>query len=137
MNNQIILSSGSLSNYGMDRVFEIAARCGFNGVELIVDERTDTIHPGYLRELIERHNQPVPVVHAPFNFLSPPGWERDEVSRAKRSVGLAEEISAASVVLHTPFYTDRLYLRWLEEDLEAGALLSQPPLLPAMRSLET
>ncbi len=28
MKNQIILSSGSIRNYGMDRVFEIAARCG-------------------------------------------------------------------------------------------------------------
>ena len=86
MSNQIILSSGSIRNYGMDRVFEIAARCGFDGVEMIVDERTDTIHSGYLRGLIERYNQPVPVVHAPFNFLDPPGWEKDEISRAKRSV---------------------------------------------------
>ncbi len=117
MKNQIILSSGSIRNYGMDRVFEIAARCGFDGVEMIVDERTDTVHAGYLRKLIERHNQPVPVVHAPFNFLDPPGWEKDEMSRAKRSVELAQEIGAASVVLHTPFYTDRLFLRWLEDDL--------------------
>ena len=117
MNNQIILSSGSIHNYGMDRVFEIAARCGFDGVEMIVDERTDTVHSGYLQSLIERYNQPVPVVHAPFNFLDPPGWEKDEISRAKRSVELAKEIGAASVVLHTPFYTDRLFLRWLEEDL--------------------
>lgn len=118
MKPQIILSSGSIRNYGMDRVFEISRRCGFDGIEMIVDERTDTIHPGYLRKLIARHNQPVPVVHAPFNFLDPPGWEKDEISRAKRSVDLAEEIGAGAVVLHTPFYTDREYLKWLEEDLE-------------------
>ncbi|MDP8214436.1 MAG: sugar phosphate isomerase/epimerase family protein [Candidatus Euphemobacter frigidus] len=119
MKNEIILSNGSLRNYGLDRVFEIAVRCGFDGVELIVDERTDTFHPGYIRRLVKRHGLPVPVIHAPFNFLDPPGWERDEVSRVKRSVRLAEDIGAGCVVLHTPFYTDRLYLRWLEEDLEA------------------
>jgi len=117
MKNEVILSSGSIRNYGMDRVFEIAARCGFDGVEMIVDERTDTVHPGYLRTLIERYNQPVPVVHAPFNFLDPPGWEKDEISRAKRSVELAAEIGAGSVVLHTPFYIDKVFLRWLQDDL--------------------
>ncbi len=115
--NRVILSSGSLNNSGMDRVFETAARCGYDGVELIVDARTDTVHAGYIRKLMDRHRQPVPVVHAPFVFLDPPGWEKDEVSRIKRSVKLAEEIGAHSVVLHTPFYTDRSFRRWLEEDL--------------------
>ncbi len=118
MTNQVLLSSGSLRNYGLDRVFEIAARCGYDGVELIVDERTDSVHGGYLRQLAERYSIPVPVVHAPFTFLDPPGWEKDELFRLVRSVRLAEEIQARSVVLHTPFYTDRAFIRWLKEDLE-------------------
>ena len=116
--NPVLLSSGSLRNYGLDRVFEIAARCGYDGVELIVDERTDSVHGDYLRQLAERYSIPVPVVHAPFAFLDPPGWEKDELFRLVRSVRLAEEIQARSVVLHTPFYTDRAFIRWLKEDLD-------------------
>ncbi len=117
ISNQVILSSGSLRNYGLDRVFEIAARCGYDGVELIVDERTDSVHGDYLQNLSERYSIPVPVVHAPFAFLDPPGWEKEELDRLVRSVKLAEEIGAEAVVLHTPFYTDRAFRRWLEEDL--------------------
>jgi len=115
--NPVLLSSGSLRNYGLDRVFEIAARCGYDGVELIVDERTDSVHADYLRKLAERYSTPIPVVHAPFAFLDPPGWEKDELFRLIRSVRLAEEVEARSVVLHTPFYTDRIFCRWLEESL--------------------
>ncbi len=115
--NQVLLSSGSLNNYGLNRVFAIAAGCGFDGVELIVDERTDSVQGHYLRELCDRYSLPIPVVHAPFAFLNPPGWEKDELFRLIRSVRLAEEIGARSVVLHTPFYTDRIFRRWLEEDL--------------------
>ncbi len=117
MINQVLLSSGSLRNYGLNRVFEAAAACGYDGVELIVDEHTDSVHAGYIRQLIERYSLPVPVVHAPFNFLDPPGWEKDELSRLIRSVRLAGEVQAGAVVLHTPFYTDRTFRRWLEEDL--------------------
>lgn len=115
--DQVLLSSGSLCNYGLNRIFEIAALCGYDGVELIIDEHTDTVHVDYLQKLIERHSLPIPVVHAPFNFLNPPGWEKDELSRLVRSVHLAEQIQARSVVLHTPFYTDPAFRRWLEEDL--------------------
>ncbi|MDP8236667.1 MAG: sugar phosphate isomerase/epimerase family protein [Candidatus Erginobacter occultus] len=117
ISNPVLLSSGSLRNYGLNRVFETAAGCGYDGVELIVDEHTDSVHADYIRKLIERYSLPVPVVHAPFNFLDPPGWEKDELSRLVRSLRLAEEVGARSVVLHTPFYTDRAFRRWLEEDL--------------------
>lgn len=115
--NQVLLSSGSLRNYGLDRVFEIAAGCGYDGVELIVDERADSVHGNYLRGLSDRYSLPVPVVHAPFAFLDPPGWEKDELARLIRSIRLAGEIGSRAVVLHTPFYTDRTFRRWLEEDL--------------------
>lgn len=115
--NPVILSSGSIRNYGMDRVFAVAAACGYDGVELIVDERTDTIHVEYLRGLIDRYRMPIPVVHAPFEFLDPPGWEKDEIARTKLSVRLAEALNASSVVLHTPFYTNRRFRRWLENEL--------------------
>lgn len=119
MRNPVLLSSGSLRNYGLDRLFEIARLTGFDGVEIIVDECADSAHPGYLRKLMERHGLPVPAVHTPFAFIDPPGWEKDEISRVKRSLRLAEEVGASIVVLHTPFFTDSDYQRWLEEELEA------------------
>jgi len=108
-----------LSGFGLDGILAAAATAGFDGVELIVDEHEETVRPLIIRELCRSRNIPIPVVHSPFDFLNPPGWEKDEVSRVKRSVALAEEIGADSVVLHTPYYADRVFRRWLEEDLAA------------------
>ena len=125
MNRRVYLSSGSLSNHGLDRVFEVARSAGFDGVELIVDGRADSVQPKYLKRLIIRHSLPVSAVHAPFSFIDPPGWEKDEISRVKRSIALAEELGAGLVVLHSPFFTDQAYRRWLENDLrEAQAATS-------------
>ncbi len=115
--NRVLLSSGSLSGFGLDGVLAAAAATGFDGVELIVDEHEETVRPTVIRELCRRRGIPIPVVHSPFDFLNPPGWEKDETARVKRSVALAEEIGADSVVLHTPYYADREFRRWLEEDL--------------------
>lgn len=106
-----------MSGFGLDGVLAAAAAAGFDGVELIVDESEETVRAEVIRKLIRRRNVPIPVVHSPFDFLNPPGWERDEASRVKRSVALAEEIGADAVVLHTPYYADRVFRRWLEEDL--------------------
>ena len=51
----IALSTGSLYSYGTARVFELAARVGYDGVEVIVDHRWDTRQPAYLRRLVADH----------------------------------------------------------------------------------
>lgn len=119
MTNRVLLSTGSINNYGTDRVFEIARRTGFDGVEIIVDRRTDTFQAPYLRSLIERYGLPVRAVHSPFSFLKLAGWESGEVPRARKSVRLAEELGARLVVLHGPSCADRPYLAWLREELPA------------------
>ena len=119
MKNPVLLSSGSLRNYGLDRIFEVARSVGFDGIEVIVDGCADAGNSPYLRKLTDRYDLPVEAIHAPFNFIDPPGWEKDEVSRLKRSVRLAEETGASTVILHTPFFTERSYRRWLEEELDA------------------
>jgi len=117
MKNRILLSTGSIYNYGTNRVFEIARRIGFDGVEIIVDRRTDTFHVPYLRSLIERSGLPIGAIHSPFSFIRPAGWENGEIKRARRSVRLAEELGARLVVLHGPSFADRPFLKWLQEEL--------------------
>ena len=38
----IALSTGSLYNYGVARVFELAAQTGYDGIEMLVDHRWDS-----------------------------------------------------------------------------------------------
>jgi len=62
----IALSTGSLYNYGVVRVFELGREAGFEGVEILVDDRYDTQQPDYLNILQETFQLPVVAVHSPF-----------------------------------------------------------------------
>ena len=98
----VALSTGSVYTYGTARAFEIAARAGYDGVEVIVDDRWDTRQATYLRRLIDEHGLPVLSVHSPFAMLRIPGWPRAEVERIKLALALAETIGARTLNLHVP-----------------------------------
>ncbi len=139
-----IFSTGSLWSYGIERCFELAARAGFDGIELMVDQRWDTRQPDHLRRLSDQHRLPIVAVHSPFT-PHVPGWPPDQPGRIQESVKLAQALSAKIVVHHLPFRlgltwvqigrkmlplpafgqdTRRSYHRWLERDyaaLQAGA----------------
>jgi sugar phosphate isomerase/epimerase len=100
---RFLFSSGSLWTYGIERCFDFAARAGFDGIELMVDQRWDTRQPEYLNGLIARFGQPIVAVHSPFSPTTP-GWPGffDEPGRIRASVRLAEAVGARIVVHHLP-----------------------------------
>lgn len=103
----IALSTGSLHCYGIDRVFSLAAEAGFDGVEVMVDNRWDSRQADYLNQLQVRHGLPIVSVHSPF-APEVDGWEDHEIHRVLRSVSLAESVGAGTVVVHLP----RRWSRW-------------------------
>lgn len=98
----LTLSTGSLYTYGTARVFELAARAGYDGLELMVDGHQDTHQADYLRGLMDRYDLPILSVHSPFSSLRIVGWPDGEVARVERSVALAEALDARVVNLHLP-----------------------------------
>ena len=108
----IALSTGSLYSYGIARVFDLAARAGFDGIEVLVDHRWDTRHPGYLRDLSSGHGLPIIALHAPFLTLDAPGWPDDEIGRLQRTAALAQALDVPTVVTHLPFRLHALVGKW-------------------------
>lgn len=98
---RFILSTGSLYNYSIARVFALAAETGFDGVELLVDHRWDTRQADYLQRLISRHALPVPALHSPFSRHCH-GWGETEFGAIARTAQLAAELGAQVVVHHLP-----------------------------------
>ena len=43
----IVLSTGSLHNYSIKRIFALAAEIGFDGIEVIIGRKWDTRDPIY------------------------------------------------------------------------------------------
>ena len=97
----LALSSGSLYTYGLARVFALAAEAGFEAIEVLLDERWDTRHAEYLRQLSRRHNIPICSLHDPF-VPQVPGWPNDPVARIQRTADLARELGIGTVVVHLP-----------------------------------
>jgi sugar phosphate isomerase/epimerase len=106
-----VFSTGSLYTYGIDRCFELAARAGFDGIELMTDRRWDTRQPAYLLRLVDRTGLPVVAVHAPLENAAVPGWPDDPPGRIHETVRLAEALGAGVMVHHLPL---RVHVRWLQ-----------------------
>ena len=47
----VVFSTGSLYPFGLERVYSWAAEAGFDGVEIMMDERWDTHQRAYLEHL--------------------------------------------------------------------------------------
>lgn len=118
----IALSTGSLYSYGLNRAFDLAARSGYEGVEVLVDQRWDTRQPDYLASLQRLHGIPIVSLHAPF-VAGVQGWEHDQLNRLKRTVDLAARLGVPHVVAHLPF---RFAYVWIN----ASALLDKSIALP-------
>jgi sugar phosphate isomerase/epimerase len=98
----LTFSTGSLYLYGLERCFALAAELGFDGVEVLCDERLDTRQPDYLCRLSERHALPITSLHAPFMGRTMAGWEPGAIRGIEQTVALAETLGAAHIVMHLP-----------------------------------
>ena len=112
----IALSTGSLYTYGTERAFALASEAGFDGMEIMVDQRWDTRQAGYLNRLRERYNLPIASVHAPF-ITGLPGWPDAAVASCQRAVALAEAVGARTVVMHLPLSMSFAQLSWPQHSL--------------------
>jgi len=99
MSVPIIFSTGSLHPFGLDRVYGWAAEAGFDGIEVMMDERWDTHQEGYLRELAGRHGIPILAMHPPIYRSA---WRLGLEETLVRVARLARRLDMPVVVAHPP-----------------------------------
>jgi sugar phosphate isomerase/epimerase len=105
------LSTASAYPEGVAAAFSLARRLGYDGVEIMVWTDPLTREAGALRTLAEHHGVPVLSVHAPTLLVTQRVWGTDPWGKVDRSVELAQELGADTVVLHPPFRWQREYAR--------------------------
>ncbi|MBZ0287595.1 MAG: sugar phosphate isomerase/epimerase [Anaerolineae bacterium] len=100
---RLLFSTGSLYLMDTSFCFQLAAEIGFDGMEVMCDERYSTRDPHYLQKLSQHYNLPILVCHTPFSARVP-GWgnANDEVGRIYHTLDLASELEAESIVVHVP-----------------------------------
>lgn len=89
--------------------FRLASEFGYDGVELMVNHERRSQSAEAVRDLVQEHQVPVTAVHVPCLVLTQPVWGWDPATKLRRSVDLAEEVGARTVVVHPPFRWQREY----------------------------
>jgi sugar phosphate isomerase/epimerase len=112
----LVFSTGSLHPFGLERVFGWAAEAGFDGVEIMMDDRWDTHQPAYLAGLVERHGLPILALHPP---IYAGAWRLGREETLVRSARLARRVSCPLVVAHPP-PPGRPLRRWAQGPLAAA-----------------
>lgn len=105
----VALSSASVYPENCPSAFARAARLGYDGVEVMVWTDPVTREAGALRALSELHGIPVVSIHAPTLLVTQRVWGTDPWEKVDRSIELAHELGAGTVVLHPPFRWQRDY----------------------------
>jgi len=114
---KITLSTSSVYPERTPDAFEIAARLGYDGVEVMVYPDPASQDATALRPLSEYHGMPILSVHAPSLLLTQRVWGRDPWVKLVKAKELAEQVGAKVVVVHPPFRWQREYARTFEEGL--------------------
>ncbi len=108
---KVALSTASVYPESTATAFEIAARLGYDGVEVMV--WTDPVSQDVeaLRRLSDHHGVPVLAVHAPCLLITQRVWSTDPWTKLQRARSAAERLGASTVVVHPPFRWQRGYAR--------------------------
>lgn len=114
MSVPVLCSAGSLYPFGLARVYGWAAEAGYDGVEIMMDERWDTVQDAYLNYLAEKHGMPILALHTP---LHEGVWRLDPEETLVRSAKLAAKIGAPVIIVHPP-PPGRPLARWTAGPLE-------------------
>jgi sugar phosphate isomerase/epimerase len=117
----VALSTSSVYPERTPDAFEIAARLGYDGVEVMVYTDPVSQDADVLRRLRDYHQAPILAVHAPSLLLTQRVWGREPWEKLRRAKDLAERVGARVVVLHPPFRWQREYVRAFERGLAAMA----------------
>jgi sugar phosphate isomerase/epimerase len=113
---RIALSTASTYPESTAVAFEMAARLGYDGVEIMVWTDPVSQDPQALRVLSDYHSIPILAIHSPCLLLTQRVWGAEPWAKLERARSVAETLEAATVVVHPPFRWQRDYAR----DFAAG-----------------
>ena len=118
---QIFASTGPLFARPLDWACAVVAEAGYDGVELMVTQDPTTQDSDRIAAVCEAEGITVPVVHGPFLLLTRRVFGTDLVAKARRSLEIASDLGADTMIVHPPFRWQRDFHRWLLEEGEDEA----------------
>ena len=108
---RVVLSTSSVYPEPTATAFALASRLGYDGVEVMVWTDPVTQEAGALTALSRLHGIPIVSIHAPTLLLTQRIWGTDPWVKIDRSVEIAQDVGADTVVVHPPFRWQKDYAR--------------------------
>jgi sugar phosphate isomerase/epimerase len=108
---KIGLSTASVYPESAAAAFEIAAKLGYDGVEVMVWTDPVSQDAEALLRLRDHYGVPVLAVHSPCLVITQRVWSSDPWIKLERARAAAERLDAETVVIHPPFRWQRDYVR--------------------------
>jgi sugar phosphate isomerase/epimerase len=108
---RIGLSTASVYPEGTAVAFELAAKLGYDGVEVMVWTDPVSQDPYALQQLSQQHGVAILAVHAPCLIITQRVWTTDPWTKLQKARFAAELLGAETVVVHPPFRWQRDYAR--------------------------
>jgi sugar phosphate isomerase/epimerase len=118
---KVVLSTASVYPAGTTVAFELAAKLGYDGVEVMVWNDPVSQDIEALRRLSDAHQLPILAVHAPCLLITQRVWSTDPWTKLVRARAAAEKLGASAVVVHPPFRWQRQYAREFVEGINRMA----------------
>jgi sugar phosphate isomerase/epimerase len=113
----IALSTASVYPESTAHGFELAARLGYDAVEVMVGIDPISQEVDAVRHLSEHHDMPVCAIHAPCLLITQRVWGTEPWAKLERSAEMAHDVGADVVVVHPPFRWQRDYARGFVEGI--------------------
>ncbi|MGQ7295276.1 sugar phosphate isomerase/epimerase family protein [Quadrisphaera sp. KR29] len=110
----VTLSTASVYPQGVADAFEMAARLGYDGVEVMVWTDPVSQDEDAVAELSDHFGVPVTSVHAPTLLLTQRVWGREPWPKVERAARMAKRLGARTVVVHPPFRWQKDYATGFE-----------------------
>jgi sugar phosphate isomerase/epimerase len=117
----VALSTSSVYPERTPDAFDIAARLGYDAIEVMVYADPVSQDADVLTRLRDYHQLPILAVHAPSLLLTQRVWGLEPWEKLRRAKDLAERVGAKVVVVHPPFRWQDKYAKGFEAGLRAMA----------------
>jgi sugar phosphate isomerase/epimerase len=132
---RVALSTASAYPVNASGAFSLAARLGFDGVEVMVWTDPVTQEAGALLALADLHGIPIVSIHAPTLLITQRVWGAEPWDKIDRSIDLAREVGAPTIVLHPPFRWQKGYAEEFVEgvarrEADSGVVLAVENMYP-------
>jgi sugar phosphate isomerase/epimerase len=115
---RVALSTSSVYPESCADAFEIAARLGYDGVEVMVWTDPVSQDPAALARLAAHYGIPVLSIHAPTLLVTQRVWGKEPWPKLERSLQMAVDLGSGAVVAHPPFRWQKEYAAAFSDGIE-------------------